>query len=642
MDFGIHTCRTHLDLIDSQVLADFKKWNNGKNPAFAGRNFLGGDFIWAPSEATNSKTSPSPKNLSALQVMFDRIAPIQAPQPSRQSATGKVGELYGKIDAATICKKIAKSIEAGEFKYSVNTCVWLHVDSKPSNPLSTDYWAGWAGVVNSTMLTESVGAIVFTACIICQYTFDQTTLIYSRDSNVNDALKEAQEKYKNLNTRCYAIWADATIPGPLTPGPDTTFFWEEFKEGELPDIWRYAESSELKHKDGSPLNLPNHIMVNVIRPRPQPEPGDDDLSNITDYMLEPDQWQPNGDKITNGGFIIADTEMTNSRLDCVKSKPIPRVRDRSGEYQIGPFTTNFIGRYLLRIGTDNNFEKTEAERISNAGINIFSIWQRKRSGGPNSDTPEYFQLRNDYTNILKGSIEYNNKLKQENGYLDGMEAFERSKLLAQPPQTPVYFAVDGAAGSAQPDRIKIYFEAAKLARDDFLQNNPDNYYLIGVYSGVVILELCYEQGITSYFWQGAGYRNNYPPGTSHQYAKDRFPWYHLHRWQYSHDRAGPWMDIRGDNWWRCAFKNTLFTRIVDGKERTFRTPNYNLVGGADPDADWGNGGTWNHSNPYAKELIEYRQWEKQWKEVLEFLKKNVEVRAKISKNFTGLIFTFRF
>src|SRR5262245_32916539 len=63
------------DRLDLTNFSDFQRWNGGHpsadlahpgviggEAAFAGRNFLGGKFIWAHSEATNTLKSPSPWN----------------------------------------------------------------------------------------------------------------------------------------------------------------------------------------------------------------------------------------------------------------------------------------------------------------------------------------------------------------------------------------------------------------------------------------------------------------------------------------------------------------------------------------------------------------------------------------------------
>src|SRR4030095_1354438 len=123
MAFGIDTFILHLDQITDFAWNEFKLWNGGRRvgdnvdgggPVFAGRNFLGGNFIWGHAEATNAWTelagqlgapNPRPALPEDVTLTVPPIAPIQAPQ-SRQSATDERGFLYGALDAQVICRKI--------------------------------------------------------------------------------------------------------------------------------------------------------------------------------------------------------------------------------------------------------------------------------------------------------------------------------------------------------------------------------------------------------------------------------------------------------------------------------------------------------------------------------------------------------
>jgi hypothetical protein len=95
--FGVDTFRNHLDLIPWDP---FKQINGGTTvnnqviggePDFAGRNFLGGDFIWGHGEATDAITHPSPEDLSTLNLLTSFIAPMQAPIAARQQTIGPFG-----------------------------------------------------------------------------------------------------------------------------------------------------------------------------------------------------------------------------------------------------------------------------------------------------------------------------------------------------------------------------------------------------------------------------------------------------------------------------------------------------------------------------------------------------------------------
>src|SRR5438128_1450132 len=112
MLFGIDMFGAHLDQIRDAGWDEFKIWNGGKlvngkveggDAAFAGRNFLGGSFLWGHAEATDAKTHPHPEDLTKIHPVVTRIAPIQAPQPDRQSTANERGRIYGQIDAKAIC-----------------------------------------------------------------------------------------------------------------------------------------------------------------------------------------------------------------------------------------------------------------------------------------------------------------------------------------------------------------------------------------------------------------------------------------------------------------------------------------------------------------------------------------------------------
>jgi len=94
--FGIDTQTSHLDLIQWPA---FQAWNGGLVPAFAGRNFIGGNFLWAPAEATLALTNPSPNDFSKLAMLTPLVAPFQGASTTRQQVTGERGTLYGQIDA---------------------------------------------------------------------------------------------------------------------------------------------------------------------------------------------------------------------------------------------------------------------------------------------------------------------------------------------------------------------------------------------------------------------------------------------------------------------------------------------------------------------------------------------------------------
>ena len=109
--------------------------------------------------------------------------------------------------------------------------------------------------------------------------------------------------------------------------------------------------------------------------------------------------------------------------------------------------------------------------------------------------------------------------------------------------------------------LLTYFKKLRGERDAlFAQGGP--YYLIGAYADGMTLQLLYKQGIVSHFWQpaSAGRPGGRPP---------LWPWYHVNRWQFNTEAN---LTLAG------------WTDPATGNE---------LVDGADPDVDWGDGGTWN-------------------------------------------------
>jgi hypothetical protein len=553
MSFGIHTFETHLDLIGQNALANFNTWNAGAGPSFAGRNFLGGNFIWGHSEATNSLNAPNPYRPQDLTIEFPLIAPIQAAQPDRQKAIF-AGLTLGAIDAYAICKKIAKSLEAGEFRLPARDYVYVWLEIEDGAAISGEYLAGWADQVYNYEMATVLGSTSplikhrpFCPCIICPYNYNSTTGLFERDPGVNIAVQNAKH-YSNKHTWIYAYWAIAPFPDSRADKPGSSLDWSLFKGGEEPDIWDFSVQYTLA--DGFLLNFP--FKIDAL-----PDPNlTERIPLATEYMLHSSSWQPSGDNIQNVGFSTL-TRYTDQLIINLRANPLPPIRDHALRnpnigrgFTVPGGPVNIIGRYLLRINSQRNqiLQVPEAERLSNAGIEIFSVWQRQRGNVPSGD-------ENYFNPALNGG---------RTGYLDGMEAFEYcGNTLKQPPQTPIFFAVDFDYQTNRRNWITTYFEGVRDARIAYLLQNPNRYYLIGVYGSGAVLRWCYEQGIVSYFWQAvsSGYSGS---GLNH------FPWYHANRWQYQREANIP------SSW------------TVDRA--------------ADPDADWGDGGTWILTDPLAINL----------------------------------------
>jgi hypothetical protein len=578
MAFGVDTFRSRIDLIGWDL---FKSFNGGKTaegaviggePDFAGRNFLGGDFLWGHAEATDAMTNPNPEHLERLHLLTSLVAPMQAPQSTRQQVTGPRGHLYGRIDGDALCNKIEACIVSGELNlpHGELVHVWLSVD--PGAPFSADYWAGWADQVNHYPFFLASGGprIVqpFRACINCKFAIGISQKLQP-DAQVIAALATSASNYGGSHTTCYAFWADSVATLPLD--------WSKFSGATMPLLWRF--SHDFHDIDGRVLNdLFDVDAANSI-------PG---VQKAADFMLSPQQWQPNVPAILNHGFITLQQHdgLTDDQIKNIKKNSLPELQDLGAHYTIPGGAVTVIGRYLKPNvtvqGGDWKMHREEASRLSDAKFHIFTIWENPNTAAGMEPVK---------TGARSG-IEYFDSAFHA-GTEDGKDAFAYcAETLGQPPQTPVYFCVDFDAadpGDTRPvttdaarQRIKDYFTLVKNARDAYAQGNPDRYYLIGLYGNGAVNRWCYDQGIVSFFWQSVS-----PAGTGNrlpgEFAWDPDalpgrPWFHANRWQYN-------------------------------KEKGLEAGGWKHVPGADPDVDWGDGGTWSLANPLARELDMLEQME---------------------------------
>jgi hypothetical protein len=608
MKLGLDTFIFHLDLISDSAWTAFKIWNGGTlsggkvvggEPLFAGRNFLGGDFIWGHAEATNAwnevagalaATDPSPAHPENLVLSVPLIAPVQAPHSARQGMAGERGFIAGAIDADAICERLFRSILTGEFSLQPKgfVQVWLAVDF--DSPFSVDYWAGWSDKVNSFGVFTPPGTLYptsilqpFMAGILCRYMGPPGGSL-KRDPNVNAVLKgtRADPSYSKLNTTCLGFWADAPDPDEDGVRPAPALDWTRFQRDEMPSIWRVAGA--IRTAEGNPVN--EMFSVDAVK-----DPAADAPQGLgpiaTDLMLSTNKWQPSAPTSVNAGFSSTDA-ITNARIPCLQSTSLPDMGDNGfparGHFNVRGGTVAVVGRYV-RHNPAFSISAEEAKRLSDARIRIFTTWESVRplgapAGGQAAlgDSEPSLDQRpvgswGAFQNNFHKNIYYFNPVLNA-GYQDGMEAFTYcSQVLRQPPQTPVFFAIDfdpldltvPNSWPALPDNaarqawVLSYFSQVKTARDDFAAQNPDHYYLIGMYCCGEVLRWCYQQGIVSSFWQplSYGHHGSQPP---------QWPWCHANRWQYR--------------------ENVAFCGI----------------GGADPDTDWGDGGDWSLADPLTQRL----------------------------------------
>lgn len=625
MQFGIDTNAARLDLLPAIATGGgFLAWNGGAAPLFAGRNFLGGDFLWAHAEATNAlgetagvyppaANAPSPEHPENLTLLVSRIAPIQAPMSDRQQIVGERGRLFGMIDADAICRRVANAITAGEFATSDarKMHIWLSVDSTVA--FSADYWAGWADKVNNFPVNTVVqGANVpqqlFLAGIVCSYVKGDGGL-YRPDPHVVAALATP---HRGMDTSVHGMWADLKVwddaPADLVANGNALLNWNEFDPPTAPVLWRFA------HGFSKPDGTPAAVAFNVSGANPTAEP--------LAFMLQTQKWQPTEPTIQNFGFSVSDP-VTAAQAQCLQGTPVPAMDDNNfrantGHFHVRGGPVKIIGRYV-RHSPAFTMTAAEAELLCDAGIRLFTIWESVQTlaGQGASEPSELDQTRHpiamwgDFRHDFHHFIFYfdsdpdgNPATHDDAGSKDGTDGFRYcGDTLKQTPQTPIFFSIDfdpwdlpdphavppppppvppavppppGGVGTptlnwpalppvaTREQWILSYFVRIKAARDAYA-TQTGRYYLIGAYGNGRAMRLLYEQGIVSHFWQAgsSGRSGSRPPA---------WPWGHVNRWQYQGNRPGI-----------CT------------------------IGNIDPDADWGDGGDWSLNDQTAQDLAQFER-----------------------------------
>jgi hypothetical protein len=566
MIVGIDSFATHLDQI---TWVDFTNWNGGTTVAFAGRNFLGGNFLWGHSEATDSLTNPNPDLFANLQVQVPLVAPICRLDSHRQVVTGNLGFNYGAMDGAAICARLSWSMDAGEFHVQASRFVhvWLAVDSTIA--FSADYWAGWSSTVNSYM-PQQYGAIPtgttrpyaqpFMAGILCQFVPGIGGLLQP-EPHVATVL--AGTSYSSQrNTRAYALWADAPSADAAGVAPGPAVDWTRFATASMPAIWRFANT--IKQADGTAITT--SYSVDVVREVVAPD------LDATAFMLQPQTWQPS----RNGevGFSNEDPLTPNQINTCIANTNLADMADSSGQQVMGG-SVMFVGGYIKLDAQANptNIAINRAEALNLAALRVpmFTIWENVN---PNSHgEPVWPDPGAAGPHPTAIGIQYFNP-RWNAGTYDGQHAFQYAgTTLFQPPHTTIFFAIDGdpqwtnqiagqPAGTTEGQWLTQYFQQIVAARDAYTAQNPDRPYLIGVYAGGRVCMELYKLGMVDMFWQtmSPGFDGSAP-------AQHHWPWCHANRWQYNGDRP------------YCGGLNQV-----------------------DPDMDWGDGGTWLLTDPLNQSL----------------------------------------
>jgi hypothetical protein len=550
--FGVDTLTSRLDLFDWTA---FIQWNGGFAPAFAGRNFLGGDFIWVGSEATTSLTAPQPDEADNLLLLVPMIAPIQGASNVRQQKTGDLGTLYGQIDGDAICNRLAAALNTGELLLKTSQLVNVYLQVDPSVAFSADYWAGWADTVMKKTVTinqssgQSLTVHAFRPCIMCAFTLSGATLAI--DAHVTAALQAAPTQQPALNSQCWGFWADAADTDASLQRPNAQPDFTKFAPTPAPVwVWRFAKT--LLNATGNPIASPALPIAA-------------DQTNIAgapnhfgwEYMLDTAKWQPSG-KVINRGFSFGDP-LSAASIARISQAQVPE--EQRFEATCNSFT-HILGGFMMVLGAyvrpptatqdmshTSAMNPTTVSAVRNTTLNLFTAFEQP--SGATVDT--YYDPASH-----NGTTDANNALP----YV--------AETLFQPPHSTVFFVFDWSPSGSQTsattepttpddltvddsDRITTYISDVVAAYQNYLTTHPNRPYRIGFYGSGVELRVAYGTAGISGFWQSASAcrASNAPPN---------WPWPHATRWQ--------------------PFPSPPFQPRIDGHV------------GEDLDYDWGDGGDW--------------------------------------------------
>ena len=130
-----------------------------------------------------------------------------------------------------------------------------------------------------------------------------------------------------------------------------------------------------------------------------------------------------------------------------------------------------VGRYYRVVHPEWRMTKTEAQKLSAAGIKLFTVYED--SG-------------------------HNLTLTAAQGKTDGQNALDQAGQIGQPAGTPIYFALEGLPNGYQEadlPAIRKYFSGVQQA--------IGSKYQLGVYSNGLVCETLLDEGICNYTWLSA-------------------------------------------------------------------------------------------------------------------------------------------
>lgn len=158
---------------------------------------------------------------------------------------------------------------------------------------------------------------------------------------------------------------------------------------------------------------------------------------------------------------------------------------------------DFICRYYCtNTSSSKLLTKTEAQQISDAGMNIVTIFQ------DSNNSPSFFTY--------------------DNGYDQCSQAISRAVNVGQPLNTTIYFAVDYDMRNYL-SRVQEYFRGASESMRYYSQSNGGDSWDIGIYGGYDVIDYMYAKYGVYHLWQAKGWEYGqgvHQRANIHQYEVD--------------------------------------------------------------------------------------------------------------------------
>jgi hypothetical protein len=509
MTYGIGSLRARLDVLDPARRAPTELdwpgvqnwitgsgWNSGKGPQFAVRNFMTGQFQCAVAE---------PAKAQAQMNTLARIVPIARPDLTRLATAGDEGLEYGETDARVFCERIGDRIAAEEFDIPTRV-IYLYLDVPPGAVLTPDYWAGWADVVHTYQLTRLVDHVVgtitipslqisqpFLPAISAPFDLDLATSKWTLGANVTTCLNAVAAAYPGRQVRCYGFWAEATDPAKRV-FPNMPLDWTQLPIYRMPLSatasqpvwilgWRYTEQATIPDASfaaGTPISLE------------ATQEGTLGVDLSFDRMLTIKNWSVTEASASEWGF------------DCSVSTE-PQINCLRGQTVFGHQIT-FVCRYSdIFVASHHHLDWPERVALDATMMKRVIVWESPRNDPAGNVLWPADRFAGGAL-IQRGSDYF----AQAFGYQDGRDAFAKgADFIRQGAHSPIYFAVDFDALAGDAANLRRYFQDVERAYADYLADQLANKrdvvpFSIGVYGPIFALELCYREGICSYFWQAFG------------------------------------------------------------------------------------------------------------------------------------------